>query len=119
MEVLKELKKAWVQPESGIYLSKNWRQLKSYCDKNGIEISKEDIHKFIELQNTSDVSYHADLVNRNFRKFRGVIPSSHFAIRLSHFSVWLFPILTNSIPVKNSFRFGKEAEKTQKIPEKT
>lgn len=57
MEVLKELKKAWVQPESGIYLSKNWRQLKSYCDKNGIEISKEDIHKFIELQNTSDVSY--------------------------------------------------------------
>ena len=63
--------------------------------------------------------YHADLVNRNFRKFRGVIPSSHFAIRLSHFSVWLFPILTNSIPVKNSFRFGKEAEKTQKIPEKT
>ena len=63
--------------------------------------------------------FDADLVNRNFRKFRGVIPSSHFAIRLSHFSVWLFPILTNSIPVKNSFRFGKEAEKTQKIPEKT
>lgn len=52
-----ELKKAWISPGSPIYLSKNWKEISNYCAQNNIDLSKNNILKFLELRQSSLLRY--------------------------------------------------------------
>ena len=43
--------------KSGIYLSKNWRDIKSFMETRGITLSETEIKRFLNLQKTSEINY--------------------------------------------------------------
>ena len=53
----RELEKAWNFPESPIYLSKNWKEINKYCERNNINLSKNRILKFLENRKSSGIRY--------------------------------------------------------------
>ena len=56
-EHVKELGKAWIQPGSSIYLSKNKAEILRYCEKNGIDLDKREISGFLESRFSSKILY--------------------------------------------------------------
>ena len=75
-----ELQRAWFFPGSSIYLNYNWREIKKYCEKNQIDVSKESILKFIETNRSSN------LKAENGTNLKGSHISKNFALRPRFFS---------------------------------
>ena len=43
IDVKLELKKAWMDKRTSIYLSKNWREIRDYLYERGMTLKKEEI----------------------------------------------------------------------------
>ena len=54
VDVSLQLKKAWIDKRSSIYLSKNWKEIKEYLFERGMEMSKEEIKKFLAVELFTD-----------------------------------------------------------------
>ena len=52
IDVKLELKKAWMDKRTSIYLSKNWREIRDYLYERGMILKKEEIRQFLALQKT-------------------------------------------------------------------
>ena len=57
IDVKLELKKAWMDKRTSIYLSKNWREIRDYLYERGMTLKKEEIRQFLALQKTEDLVY--------------------------------------------------------------
>ena len=57
IDVKLELKKAWMDKRTSIYLSKNWREIRDYLYERGMILKKEEIRQFLALQKTEDLVY--------------------------------------------------------------
>ena len=80
VDVSLELKKAWIDKRSSIYLSKNWKEIKEYLFERGMEMSKEEIKKFLALQKTSDLQY------KNYGKYEIASLGKPFVQRAKFFA---------------------------------
>jgi len=76
-----ELKKAWFNKKSPIFLSSNWRVIKNYLKVKGMFMDKKDILRFIEKQNSSQIQYK----NEGSRKISETGKS--FLLRSKFFSI--------------------------------
>lgn len=75
-----ELRRAWFFPGSSIYLNYNWREIKKYCEKNQIDVTKESILRFIETNRSSN------LKAENGTNLKSSHISKNFALRPRFFS---------------------------------
>ena len=75
-----ELRRAWSFPGSSIYLNYNWREIKKYCEKNQIDVTKESILRFIETNRSSN------LKAENGTNLKSSHISKNFALRPRFFS---------------------------------
>ena len=80
VDVSLQLKKAWIDKRSSIYLSKNWKEIKEYLFERGMEMSKEEIKKFLALQKTSDLQY------KNYGKYEIASLGKPFVQRAKFFA---------------------------------
>ena len=98
MDVKNQLKRAWNTSSSPIYLSKNWKTIKTYLERKGLDIAKKDILKFIEKQISSNVRYK----NKGKRKIAEIGKS--FIMRPKFFATMQIDLLVLS----NKFSYGSK-----------
>ena len=75
-----ELQKAWLLPSSPIYLTHDVKEIKKYCDQNGLDMQKEEITKFLEKSKSSNLKAE-DGKNKKIREV-----SKKFVLRSKMFS---------------------------------
>ena len=80
VDVMLELKKAWVDKRNSIYLSKDWKEIKEYLYQRGMDMSKEEIKKFVALQKTDDLKY------KNYGKYEIAALGKPFVQRAKFFA---------------------------------
>ena len=80
MDSLLELKKAWKNPKTKIYLSKNVDEIQKYLKQHGLRLERGEIQRFLNLERTDGVSY------KNYGKKEISETSKSFVQRESFFA---------------------------------
>ena len=80
MDASLELKKAWKNPKTRIYLSKNVDEIDNYLKQHGFKLERKEIRRFLDLEKTDVVSY------KNYGKREIAETSKSFVQRESFFA---------------------------------
>ena len=81
MDKLLELKKAWMDSKTKIYLNKNCEVIYNYMKESGMPISKDEIKKFLNLQKTDGITY------KNYGKREIAETGKEFCFRSAFFAL--------------------------------